>query len=169
MLPANEFEHFTLQKGTTKMTDLKNIIDEAFEQRSSISPLNVATHVKQAVTDCIDALDSGQQRVAEKIDGTWVVHEWLKKAVLLSFRIQDNRLLKGGFTNYFDKVEPKFADYNSRAFRETGVRVVPPATVRRGSFVAGDVVLMPSYVNIGAYVDSVTMVDTWANLALALK
>jgi len=92
------------------------------------------------------------------------VHEWLKMAVLLSFRIHDNRMMKGGFSNYFDKVEPKFADFNSREFRDSGVRVVPPATVRKGAFVAPNVVLMPSYVNIGAYVDSGTMVDTWATV-----
>jgi 2,3,4,5-tetrahydropyridine-2-carboxylate N-succinyltransferase len=109
-------------------------------------------------------LDEGKVRVAEKQDGGWVVNEWLKKAVLLSFRIHDNEFMKGGFTNYFDKVPAKYADYNSRDFRNDGVRVVPPATVRHGAFVASGAVLMPSYVNIGAYVDSGTMVDTWATV-----
>ncbi|MEJ2360355.1 MAG: 2,3,4,5-tetrahydropyridine-2,6-dicarboxylate N-succinyltransferase [Gammaproteobacteria bacterium] len=144
--------------------DLKNVIDDAFEKRADITPLRVDTMVKEAVNEAIALLDKGELRVAEKQDGKWVVNEWLKKAVLLSFRIEDNAFMKGGFTNYFDKVRPKYADYNSRDFRNDGVRVVPPATVRRGAYVAPGVVLMPSYVNIGAYVDSGTMVDTWATV-----
>jgi len=146
------------------MSDLKTIIEEAFEKRADITPRTVETHVKEAVLDAMNQLDSGAMRVAEKKGGGWVVNEWLKKAVLLSFRIQDNEFMKGGFTNYFDKVESKYADYNSRDFREAGVRVVPPATVRKGAHIASGVVLMPSYVNIGAYVDSGTMVDTWATV-----
>ena len=146
------------------MDDLKNIIEEAFERRADITPRNAETHVTEAVEEAIMLLDSGQARVAEKKDGDWVVNEWLKKAVLLSFRINDNEFIKGGFTNYYDKVNSKFADHNSRAFRESGVRVVPPATARIGSYIAPGVVLMPSYVNIGAYVDSGTMVDTWATV-----
>jgi 2,3,4,5-tetrahydropyridine-2-carboxylate N-succinyltransferase len=124
----------------------------------------VDTHVKEYVTEAIRLLDSGELRVAGKIDGDWVTNEWLKKAVLLSFRIEDNEFMKGGFTNYFDKVQSKYGDYNARDFRESGVRVVPPASVRKGSYIAPSVVLMPSYVNIGAYVDSGTMVDTWATV-----
>jgi len=146
------------------MSDLQNIIEEAFEHRADISPRSVDTHVKEAVLETLNLLDNGTMRVAEKKDGDWVVNQWLKKAVLLSFRIQDNYFMKGGFTNYFDKVDSKYADYNSRDFREAGVRVVPPATVRKGAHVASGVVLMPSYVNIGAYVDSGTMVDTWATV-----
>ncbi len=146
------------------MSDLQNIIEAAFEHRADINPRSVDTHVKEAVLEALNLLDSGERRVAEKIDGNWVVNQWLKKAVLLSFRIQDNYFMKGGFTNYFDKVDSKFADYNSRDFRESGVRVVPPATVRKGSYIAPNTVLMPSYVNIGAYVDSGTMVDTWATV-----
>jgi len=146
------------------MSDLQNIIEEAFEHRADISPRSVDTHVKEAVLEALNLLDSGARRVAEKVDGDWVVNQWLKKAVLLSFRIQDNYFMKGGFTNYFDKVDSKFADYNSREFRDSGIRVVPPATVRKGSYIASGVVLMPSYVNIGAYVDSGTMVDTWATV-----
>ncbi len=146
------------------MQDIQRIIDEAFESRAEISPRNVNTHVKDAVTEAIQLLDSGELRVAEKKEGKWIVHEWLKKAVLLSFRIDDNEFLKGGFTNYYDKVSAKYGDYNSRDFRESGVRVVPPATARRGSYIGPNVVLMPSYVNIGAYVDSGTMVDTWATV-----
>jgi len=146
------------------MSDLQNIIEEAFERRADITPRNVETHVREAVEECINMLDSGAARVADKSSGDWVVNEWLKKAVLLSFRINDNDFIKGGFTNYYDKVESKFADYNTKNFRESGVRVVPPATARKGSYIAPSVVLMPSYVNIGAYVDSGTMVDTWATV-----
>jgi 2,3,4,5-tetrahydropyridine-2-carboxylate N-succinyltransferase len=146
------------------MSNLQNIIEEAFDRRADINPRNVDTHCKEAVLEAVNLLDSGEMRVAEKKDGDWVVNQWLKKAVLLSFRIQDNYFMKGGFTNYFDKVDSKYADYNSRDFREAGVRVVPPATVRKGAYIASGVVLMPSYVNIGAYVDSGTMVDTWATV-----
>ena len=144
--------------------DLKKVIDDAFEKRADITPLRVETMVKEAVNEVISLLDKGELRVAEKQNGKWVVNEWLKKAVLLSFRIEDNVFMKGGFTNYFDKVRPKYAEYNSRDFRNDGVRVVPPATVRRGAYIAPSVVLMPSYVNIGAYVDKGTMVDTWATV-----
>ncbi len=146
------------------MNDVITIIEQAFENRAEITPLNVDTHIKEAVGETMAMLDRGEVRVAEKRDGGWQVNEWLKKAVLLSFRIEDNEFMKGGFTNYFDKVTPKYADYNSRDFRASGVRVVPPATVRRGAYIAPSVVLMPSYVNIGAYVDSGTMVDTWATV-----
>ncbi|NEX19038.1 2,3,4,5-tetrahydropyridine-2,6-dicarboxylate N-succinyltransferase [Thiorhodococcus mannitoliphagus] len=146
------------------MTDHQSIITEAFERRAEITPRSVETHVRDAVQDTIEQLDKGQLRVAEKQDGDWVVHEWVKKAVLLSFRIEDNAFIKGGFTNYYDKVPSKYADTSSRELRESGVRVVPPATARRGSYIAPSCVLMPSYVNIGAYVDSGTMVDTWATV-----
>ena len=146
------------------MSNMQSTIEEAFERRADITPRNVDTHVKEATLEAIDMLDRGVARVAEKKDGGWVVNDWLKKAVLLSFRLEDNTFMKGGFTNYYDKVSSKFADTNSREFREGGVRVVPPATARRGSYIASGVVLMPSYVNIGAYVDSGTMVDTWATV-----
>ena len=146
------------------MNDIKATIEEAFERRADITPRAVDTHVKEAVTEAIAKLDDGSLRVAEKVDGDWVVNEWLKKAVLLSFRIHDNEFIKGGFTNYYDKVASKFQDMNSKDFRDAGVRVVPPATARQGSYIAPSVVLMPSYVNIGAYVDSGTMVDTWATV-----
>ena len=120
-------------------TDLKKVIEEAFEQRADITPMRVETMVKEAVNEVITQLDKGQLRVAEKQDGKWVVHEWLKKAVLLSFRIEDNTFMKGGFTNYFDKVQSKYSEYNSRDFRNDGVRVVPPASVRRGAYIAPSV------------------------------
>ena len=147
------------------MQDLQPIIEEAFERRADITPRNVEPKVKDAVMAVIDLLDMGQLRVAERTDGqNWVTHQWIKKAVLLSFRMEDNFFIKGGFTNYYDKVPSKFADYNSRDFREGGFRVVPPAAARKGSYIAKNVVLMPSYVNIGAYVDEGTMVDTWATV-----
>jgi len=143
---------------------LQNTINQAFENRSNISPGKVSDEVREAVESAIDQLDRGTARVAEKIDGEWVVNQWLKKAVLLSFAIRDNELMEGGETNYFDKVPSKFADYDPARFQQEGFRVVPPAAVRKGSYIAPSVVLMPSYVNIGAYVDSGTMVDTWATV-----
>jgi 2,3,4,5-tetrahydropyridine-2-carboxylate N-succinyltransferase len=146
------------------MSDHQAIVEKAFERRAEITPRNVETLVRDAVLDTIERLDRGELRVAEKHDGDWVVNDWVKKAVLLSFRIEDNQFIKGGFTNYYDKVPSKYADANSRDFRDGGVRVVPPATARRGCYIAPSCVLMPSYVNIGAYVDSGTMVDTWATV-----
>ena len=109
------------------MSDIQSVITEAFERRAQITPRNVETRVKDAVLEAIERLDSGRARVAEKQDGRWVVNEWLKKAVLLFFRIEDNSFIKGGYTNYYDKVPSKFADYNSKAFRDGGFRLVPPA------------------------------------------
>ena len=146
------------------MSDIQSTINEAFERRGAITPRNVETHVKDAVHEAINLLDTGSVRVAEKQGGQWVVNEWLKKAVLLYFRIEDNSFIKGGYTNYYDKVPSKFADYNSKNFREGGFRVVPLAAVRKGAYIAPSVVLMPSYVNIGGYVDEGTMVDTWATV-----
>jgi 2,3,4,5-tetrahydropyridine-2-carboxylate N-succinyltransferase len=145
-------------------TEQQSIIEQAFEHRAEITPRTVETRVRDAVIDTIERLDRGELRVAQVHDGDWVVNDWIKKAVLLSFRIEDNQFIKGGFTNYYDKVPSKFADVSSKDFRDGGVRVVPPATARRGSYIAPSCVLMPSYVNIGAYVDSGTMVDTWATV-----
>lgn len=148
------------------MLDLQAIIEDAFERRADITPRNADAQVKDAVATVLDHLDKGTLRVASRVAGTqnWETHQWLKKAVLLSFRLEDNRLMPGGSTNFFDKVPSKFADYNSKDFREGGFRVVPPAAARRGSFIGKNVVLMPSYVNIGAYVDEGAMVDTWATV-----
>lgn len=146
------------------MADLKSIIEEAFENRMNITPATVTSDVKSAVEAAIALLDSGQARVAEKIAGEWVTHQWLKKAVLLSFRINDNQVMDGAENRFFDKVPMKFADYTHERFVAEGMRVVPPAAVRKGSFIAKNVVLMPSYVNIGAYVGEGTMVDTWATV-----
>lgn len=146
------------------MSDLKSIIEQAFEQRADITPNTVSTDVKQAVEQVLSMLDNGSARVAEKIAGEWVVHQWLKKAVLLSFRINDNEVMDGAENRFFDKVPMKYANYTDAEFRADGVRVVPPAAVRRGSFIGKNVVVMPSYVNIGAYVGEGSMVDTWATV-----
>lgn len=146
------------------MEQLQAVIEDTFERRSEITPRNVEANLKESVAQVINMLDTGKLRVAEKINGEWVTHQWVKKAVLLSFRMEDNYFIKGGFSNYFDKIPSKFADYSSRDFRDGGFRVVPPAAVRKGAFIANNVVLMPSYVNIGAYVDEGTMVDTWATV-----
>ncbi len=146
------------------MTDLARRIELAFEERAKLSPRNVDQQLRNDVDQALDMLDSGEARVAEKLDGAWVVHEWLKKAVLLSFRIYDSEVVEGAFTRYFDKVPSKFVGHDAARFRAGDFRVVPPAVARRGSFIGSGVVLMPSYVNIGAYVDSGTMVDTWATV-----
>ena len=144
---------------------MKDIIEAAFEDRAHITPDLASKEVRQAVDEAIHLLDSGKARVAEqKSIGEWQVNEWLKKAVLLSFRIENNVPLSAGFTQYYDKVPSKYANTTVEEFQAAGVRVVPPATARRGSYIASDTVLMPSYVNIGAYVDSGTMVDTWATV-----
>ena len=145
----------------------QSIIEQAWENRASLNPQSEDTAIKSAVDSVIGKLDCGQLRVAEKIGGEWVTHQWLKKAVLLSFRLNDNAVMNETGNNnarYFDKVPTKFADYSDADFRAGGFRVVPPAVARRGAFIARNVVLMPSYVNIGAYVDEGTMVDTWATV-----
>lgn len=145
--------------------DLQKVIEEAFERRAEITPKTVDAETKEAINEAIMLLDSGKMRVAEqKGMGDWQVNEWLKKAVLLSFRTEENTVMNSSETRYFDKVPSKFADWSQADFEQAGIRVVPPAMARRGSFVAPSTVLMPSYVNIGAYVDSGSMVDTWATV-----
>ncbi len=146
------------------MSDVKTIIENAFEDRANISPTLVSEEVKSAVNETIAKLNDGSIRVAEKIAGEWVVHQWVKKAVLLSFRINENHMMLTSENRYFDKVPLKFRDYTEERFQEEGMRVVPPATVRTGTYIGKNVVLMPSYVNIGAFVDEGTMVDTWATV-----
>jgi 2,3,4,5-tetrahydropyridine-2-carboxylate N-succinyltransferase len=145
---------------------LEATINEAFDNRESLSPGNAPADITQAVEQAIAMIDSGQARVAEPTGNhQWKVNEWLKKAVLLSFRLRDNQpITAGGFTQFYDKVPGKFTDMSDAEFAASGVRVVPPAMARKGSFIAANTVLMPSYVNIGAYVDSGTMVDTWATV-----
>ncbi|MGL1833822.1 2,3,4,5-tetrahydropyridine-2,6-dicarboxylate N-succinyltransferase [Rhodocyclaceae bacterium SMB388] len=146
------------------MQEIQKIIDEAFDNRADLSPASAPTKVRDAVATVIAGLDDGSLRVASKVDGQWVVNQWIKKAVLISFRLADNQVMAGGANQYFDKVPTKFGDYTPEQFREGGFRVVPPAVARKGSFIAKNVVLMPSYVNIGAYVGEGTMVDTWATV-----
>jgi len=143
---------------------LVGTIESAFEDRAQFNPGNAPEDIRAAVERTLSLLDRGQARVAEKRDGAWQVNEWIKKAVLLSFRLQDNRRMEAGFTNFFDKVALKYADYDDAHFRADGVRVVPHAIVRHGAFVGPNTVLMPSYVNVGAYVGEGTMVDTWATV-----
>ena len=146
------------------MTDLQAIIDLAWDQRAEINAIN-APEVREAVEHVIADLNAGRLRVAERQSvGQWTVNQWVKKAVLLSFRLNDNRAMRAGDLAFFDKVQTKCAHMDEDAMRASGVRVVPPAVARRGSYLAKNVVLMPSYVNIGAYVDEGTMVDTWATV-----
>lgn len=148
------------------MSNLQNIIEEAFERRADITPSNVDAQTKDAINQAIMMLDSGEARVAERVGDSqeWKVNEWLKKAVLLGFRIEDNKPIDAGYTQFYDKVPMKYADWTEEQFKASGTRVVPDAIVRKGSFIAANTVLMPSYVNIGAYVDSGSMVDTWATV-----
>jgi 2,3,4,5-tetrahydropyridine-2-carboxylate N-succinyltransferase len=146
------------------MQALQSAIDAAWENRGNLSPGSADPALRDAVDTVLGQLDRGTLRVAEKRDGQWVTHQWIKKAVLLSFRLQDNVVMPGGSTQFFDKVPTKFASYTPQDFAAGGFRVVPPAVARRGAFIARNVVLMPSYVNIGAYVDEGTMVDTWATV-----
>ncbi len=143
---------------------IKEVIDLAWESRAEISALN-APEVREAVEQVIADLNGGRLRVAERRGvGDWVLHQWIKKAVLLSFRLNDNKLMHAGELGFFDKVPTKFSHLDEAQMKASGVRVVPPAVARRGSYLARNVVLMPSYVNIGAYVDEGTMVDTWATV-----
>jgi 2,3,4,5-tetrahydropyridine-2-carboxylate N-succinyltransferase len=146
------------------MSSPQSVIEEAWENRAAITAKSASAGLREAVAETIGLLDGGKLRVAEKLGAEWVTHQWAKKAVLLSFRLDDNAVIRDGYTNYYDKVAPKFAAYGDGDFRGGGFRVVPPAAVRRGSFIARNVVLMPSFVNIGAYVDEGTMVDTWATV-----
>jgi 2,3,4,5-tetrahydropyridine-2-carboxylate N-succinyltransferase len=144
---------------------LQQLLDQAWEDRANISSKSAPAEVRDAVAHVLEQLDAGTLRVAEKIDGSWSVNQWIKKAVLLSFRLQDNVVMPaGGGLQIYDTVPTKFADYTEEDFIKGGFRVVPPAVARRGSFIARNVVLMPSYVNIGAYVDEGTMVDAWATV-----
>ena len=146
------------------MEAARKTIEQAWESRTFITPASASRDLRAAVEEVIDALDNGTLRVAEKANGKWTTHQWIKKAVLLSFRIEDNRMIPGGPTNYYDKVSSKFFAMGAEEFKAGGFRVVPPAMARRGAFIAKNVVLMPCYVNIGAYIDEGTMVDTWATV-----
>jgi 2,3,4,5-tetrahydropyridine-2-carboxylate N-succinyltransferase len=144
------------------MDELRQIIEQAWEDRAKLSPGAAPARIGDAVAHVLDELDSGALRVAEKIDGQWTTHPWIKKAVLLSFHLENNALIDGGPMRYFDKVPNKFAHYDAYRFEKGGFRVVPPAAVRHGSFLGRNVVLMPCFVDIGAYIDEGSMVDAWA-------
>jgi 2,3,4,5-tetrahydropyridine-2-carboxylate N-succinyltransferase len=148
------------------MTNNQTIIEAAFEERSKITPENVSVDIKDAINQTINGLNDGSLRVATRIKDSqnWETHQWIKKAVLLSFRIKENEVMDGSYTKFFDKVDSKFNGFTEKDFKNGGYRVVPNANVRKGSFISKNVVLMPSYVNIGAYVDEGTMVDTWATV-----
>ena len=148
------------------MTNNQTIIEAAFEERSKITPDNVSADIKDAINQTIGGLNNGSLRVATRIKDSqnWETHQWIKKAVLLSFRIKENEVMDGNYTKFFDKVDSKFNGFAEKDFQDGGYRVVPNANVRKGSFIGKNVVLMPSYVNIGAYVDEGTMVDTWATV-----
>ena len=144
---------------------LQSIIDNAWENRTQYSPASAPKELSDAVEHVIAELNAGRLRVATRDGvGQWTTHQWLKKAVLLSFRLKDNHPVKAGDLGFFDKVQTKFANMDAAQMKASGVRVVPPAVARRGSFIAKGAILMPSYVNIGAYVDENTMVDTWATV-----
>ncbi len=158
---------------SSERDEFREIIERNWEQRASIEPASAPARLGEAVSRILGELDTGRLRVASKESGTWVVHQWLKKAVLLSFRIEENRLMRAApasieahehFPQFYDKVATKFEGYGAEDFARGGFRVVPPAVARRGAFIGRNVVLMPSFVNIGAYVDAGTMVDTWATV-----
>ena len=146
------------------MNDIEQIIEQAFTHRADMTPDNADPDILHAVNEALMMLDNGTARVAEKKQAGWVVNEWLKKAVLLSFRLRECKIMEGGETRFYDKIEPKFARYSQADFAQSGIRVMPPGCVRQSAYIAPNVVLMPSYVNVGAYVDSGTMVDTWATV-----
>lgn len=146
------------------MTNLATTINAAYEQRTDMTPRNVDTLIKEAIFEVIEQLDAGTLRVAEKKQGAWQVNEWVKKAILLYFKIIDSQPMDAGFAKFFDKVPTKYVDYDSAQFQSSGTRIVPPTIVRKGAYVGPSTVLMPSFVNIGAYVDTGTMIDTWATV-----
>jgi 2,3,4,5-tetrahydropyridine-2-carboxylate N-succinyltransferase len=149
---------------TLDVNALQQLIEAAFERRAEINPTSATPEVRAAVGQVIAGLNSGRLRVAEKKDGRWKVNEWVKKAALLSFRLREAEIMQGGYTHYYDKLDSKFARFSQADFASAGYRVVPPATVRDGAYIAKNVILMPSFVNIGGYVDEGTMVDTWATV-----
>ena len=143
---------------------VQDVIEAAFEKRADITPTNTDPEVRKAVEDTLNNVDSGTLRVAEKQGNDWITNEWIKKAVLLSFRMNENEIIDAGVTKYYDKVPTKFSQMSDDQIKKQGARIVPGAMVRHGAFIAPDAILMPSYVNIGAYVDTGTMVDTWVTV-----
>jgi 2,3,4,5-tetrahydropyridine-2,6-dicarboxylate N-succinyltransferase len=148
----------------SELLALRRLIESAYERRAQLTPANLPPELEAALEECLGRLDGGELRVAEPRGGGWAVNEWLKKAVLLFFRVRENQLIDGGFTRFYDKVPLKYAAASAEQLRAGGARIVPHAVVRRGAYIAPNVVLMPSYVNVGAYVGAGTMVDTWATV-----
>jgi 2,3,4,5-tetrahydropyridine-2-carboxylate N-succinyltransferase len=146
------------------MQTLIKIINDAFEQRQQIFPDKLDASIQQAVNEALELLNIGKVRVAEKISGQWIVNEWLKKAVLLSFKTRDNKVIDAGYTQFYDKVQLKFQGQSYEELKAQGIRIVPPACARHGAYIAPNTILMPSYINIGAYVDSGSLIDTWATV-----
>ncbi|KTD30867.1 2,3,4,5-tetrahydropyridine-2,6-carboxylate N-succinyltransferase [Legionella moravica] len=146
------------------MNSLQTIIEQAFEHRQNLSMDTASPELIAAIDEVLSCLDNGQYRVAEKINDEWIVHQWIKKTVLLSFKLFPNQVIDSGFCQFYDKVPLKYTGYSKEQFQQSGVRVVPHAMVRRGAYIAKNTVLMPSYVNVGAYIDEGVMVDTWATV-----
>lgn len=146
------------------MQNLQKIIETGYAQRDNWRSDRAPEELQQAILETINLLDTGQLRIAEKQANGWVVNQWAKQAILLSFKTHQNQVIDAGFTHFFDKLPLKFPSYDQNAFQQSGIRVVPPACVRKGAYIAPNTVLMPSYVNIGAYVDSGSMIDTWASI-----
>lgn len=146
------------------MNKLSTLIEDAYKKINNINPENIEPSTKKAILETIDLLDNGTLRVTEKKDGCWTVHAWLKKAILLSFRIYSNQLFDAGYTRYFDKIPLKYANTDKQQFQIQQVRIVPNSCVRKGAYIGKNTILMPSFVNIGAYVDEGSMVDTWATV-----
>jgi 2,3,4,5-tetrahydropyridine-2,6-dicarboxylate N-succinyltransferase len=163
--PFNFIANSKRLREITMTQQLQTTIDAAWENRASLSPATAPQDIVDAVENVISQLNTGKLRVATQTGvGEWTTHQWIKKAVLLSFRLKDNEVVKAGDLGFYDKVQTKFAHLNADEMKATGVRVVPPAVARRGSYIAKGAILMPSYVNIGAYVGEGTMVDTWATV-----
>ncbi len=146
------------------MTSQQTLIEHYFEERQTISPTSAPKELIHAVNEVIDGLDNGRLRVAEKINQEWHVHQWIKKAILLLFRLYPNDVVDAGFCQFYDKLPLKFSNLPASAYADLGIRIVPHAIARRGAFIAKNTILMPSYVNIGAYIDEGVMVDTWATV-----
>ena len=147
------------------MSNLQKTIEAAFKERANFSPTTTPDNVRKAVNETLAQLNAGTLRVAEKINGEWQVNQWAKMAVLLNFRLHANRIHEAGYSKFYDKVDMKYANYTEEMFASDGVRVVPHAIVRNGAYIAKNTVLMPCYVNVGAYVDEGCMIDTWATVA----
>lgn len=146
------------------MQSLETIINAAFETRTQLSPETIDKTTKQAILDAIELLNNGQVRVAEYKNNLWQLNEWLKKAVLLFFKIEKNQIMENGYTQFYDKVPLKFTHFSETDLKNQGIRIVPPAIARKGAYIAPNTILMPSYINIGAYIDSGTLIDTWATV-----